>query len=349
MHRHIGALLGAALIAAAAAPAASAQQHAARPQYHVVGHIKIGGDGFWDYLTADPAHHHLFLSHGTLVHVVDMTTGKVVGEISPTPGVHGIALAPDLNRGFVSDGRDSTVTVFDLTSLKVLGTVKVTGRNPDAITYDPISHRVFTFNGGSDNATAIDAASDSVVGTVALPGRPEEGTPDGQGHVYANIEDKSEIAVIDSKALTVTGQWSLAPCDGPSGLTMDTAHRRLFSGCGNQVMAVSDPDAGKVVASVHVGRGVDGTAFDPGADLVFIPNGADGTLTVIHEDTPDTYTVAQTVTTERGARTITLDDQTHRVYVPTAKFGPPPAQAPAGGRRRPSIVPGSFEVVVVAP
>ncbi len=347
MHRRVGMLLGAVLVAAATA--AAAQPRPSTPHYRVVDHLKIGGNGFWDYLTADPAHHHLFVSHGMLVEVEDLTTGKVIDQISPTPGVHGIALAPELNRGFVSDGRDSTVTVFDLTSLKVLGTVKVTGRNPDAITYDPFSHRVFTFNGGSDNATAIDATTGTVVGTVALPGRPEEGTPDGQGHIYANIEDKSEIAVIDSKGLTVTGQWSLAPCEGPSGLAMDIVHRRLFSGCGNQVMAVSDPDAGKVVASVKVGRGVDGTAFDPGPQLVFIPNGADGTLSVIHEDAPDRFAVVQTVTTARGARTITLDGETHRVYVPTAQFGPPPAQAPPGQRRRPSIVPGSFEVVVVGP
>jgi DNA-binding beta-propeller fold protein YncE len=345
LHR-MGVLFAAAL---AAAPAAGPARRPAPTHYRVVDHLTIGGEGFWDYLTADPAHHRLFVSHGTLVEVVDLDTGKVIDQIAPTPGVHGIALAPDLKRGFVSDGSDSTVTIFDLESLKVIGTVQVTGRNPDAITYDPATHRVFTFNGGSDNATAIDAANGTVVGTVTLPGRPEEGTPDGHGHVYANLEDKSAIAVIDSKALTVTGQWSLAPCDGPSGLAMDTAHRRLFSGCGNQVMAVSDPDAGKVVASVPVGRGVDGTAFDPGPDLVFIPNGADGTLSVIHEDAPDTYTVAQTVTTARGARTITLDDRTHRVYVPTAQFGPPPAQALAGGRRRPGIVPGSFEVVVVAP
>jgi DNA-binding beta-propeller fold protein YncE len=347
MHQRIGWLLGAALVAAPAT--LPAQQHAAAPHYRVISQIKIGGDGFWDYLTADPAHHRLFVSHGTLVEVVDLTTGKVITQISPTPGVHGIALAPDLNRGFVSDGRDSTVTIFDLTTLTVIGTVKVTGRNPDAITYDPVTHRVFTFNGGSDNATAIDGATGTVVGTVALPGRPEEGTPDGQGHIYANIEDKSEIAAIDAKELTVTGHWSLAPCDGPSGLAMDTAHRRLLSGCGNQVMAVSDPDAEKVVASIKVGRGVDGTAFDPGPELVFIPNGADGTLSVIHQDAPDKYTLAQTVTTARGARTITLDDQTHRVYVPTARFGPPAAQAEPGRRQRPSIVPGSFEVVVVAP
>ena len=346
MYRRIGALAGTLLVAATAT--AAAQQRHAPAHFRVVSHLKIGGDGFWDYLTADPAHHHLYVSHGTLVHVVDLRTGRVIGEIAPTPGVHGIALASDLNRGFVSDGRDSTVTVFDLTSLKVIGTVKVTGRNPDAITYDPVTHRVFTFNGGSDNATAIDAATDSVVGTVALPGRPEEGTPDGQGHVYANIEDRSDIAAIDPKALTVTGQWPLAPCEHPSGLAMDTAHRRLFSGCDNQVMAVSDPDAGKVVASVKVGRGVDGSAFDPGLDLVFIPNGADGTLSVIHEETPDTYRLVQTVTTVRGARTITLDDQTHRVYLPTARFGPPSSRA-TEGRRRPTIVPGSFEVVVVAP
>jgi DNA-binding beta-propeller fold protein YncE len=347
MSRTIGVLLGVAFVTGAAA--APAQQRPPAPHYRAITHIKIGGDGFWDYLTADPAHHRLFVSHSTLVEVVDLTTGKVVAQISPTPGVHGIALAPDLNRGFVSDGRDSTVTIFDLTTLKVIGTLKVTGRNPDAITYDPVSHRVFTFNGGSDNSTAIDGATGTVVGTVALPGRPEEGTPDGQGHIYANIEDKSEIAAIDTKELTVTGQWSLAPCDGPSGLAMDTAHRRLFSGCGNQVMAVSDPDAGKVVASVTVGHGVDGTAFDSGPALVFIPNGGDGTLSVIHEDAPDHYTLVQTVTTARGARTITLDDQTHRVYVPTAQFGPPPAQPAPGQRRRPSIVPGSFEVVVVAP
>ncbi len=320
----------------------------AQSHYHVTRHIRIGGEGGWDYLTADPDHQRLYVSHGTLVEVVDLTRDTVVAQISPTPGVHGIALAGDLGRGFISNGRDSSVTIFDLATLKVTGNVKVTGANPDAIAYDPVTHRVFTFNGGSANATALDAATGSVVGTIALGGRPETGVPDGRGHIYANIEDKSEMVAVDAKTLQVTARWSLAPCEGPTGLAMDREHRRLFAGC-DQVMAISDPDAGKVIATVPIGRGVDGTAFDPGTQLAFSSNGADGTLTVVHEDSPTTFTVVQTAETARGARTITLDERSHTVYVSTAQFGPPPAPTPERPRPRPTVVPGTFEVLVVQP
>ncbi len=338
-------LKGLSLISAAflAAGLGYVQSH-----YHVTRHIKIGGEGGWDYLTADPDHHHLYVSHGVKVEVVDLDRDTVIAEISPTPGVHGIALAPDLNRGFISNGRDSSVTIFDLTTLKVTGNVKVTGANPDAIAYDAVTHRVFTFNGGSANATALDAATGAVVGTVALGGRSETGVPDGKGHIYANIEDQSEMVAFDARTLQVTGRWSLAPCQGPTGLAMDRVHRRLFAGC-DQVMAISDPDAGNVIATVAIGRGVDGTAFDPGTQLAFSSNGADGTLTVVHEDAPDKFTVVQTVETARGARTLSLDEGSHTIYVSTAQFGPPPAPTPERPRPRPSVVPGTFEVLVVQP
>jgi DNA-binding beta-propeller fold protein YncE len=276
-------------------------------------------------------------------------TGKMVGDIPGTDGVHGIALAPALNRGFVSDGRSSEVTVFDLTTLKTLDAIKVTGQNPDCIVYDPASKRVFTFNGRSGNSTAIDAATGKVVGTIDLGGRPEFAVADGRGHIYNNLEDKSEQVAIDTETLKVTNHWSLAPCESPSGLAIDPEHRRLFAGCDNQKMAITDPDAGKVVTTVAIGEGVDANGFDPGPQLAFSSNGESGTLTVVHEDAPDKYTVLGNVPTERGARTMALDLKTHHVFVVTASFGPRPAEAtPQNPRRRPAMEPGSFRVIELA-
>ncbi len=319
------------------------------PAYHVVRHIPVGGEGGWDYATADGPSHRLFLSHGNHVVVVDSSSGALVGDIPKTEGVHGIAIARDLHRGFVSNGRTSTVTIFDLDSLKVLDEVKTSGQRPDAIIFDPASSRVFTFNAGGENATAIDAATGSIAGTVALGGKPEFAVADGQGHVYVNIEDTSEIATIDSKALTVLSRWKLAPCEGPSGLAMDRASRRLFSGCGNKVMAVSDPDGGRVVTTVPIGEGVDANAFDAASGLAFSSNGADGTLTVVRASSPDHYEVVATVPTQRGARTMALDESTHHIFLPTAQFGPPPPATTERPHPRPTIMPGTFEIVEVAP
>jgi DNA-binding beta-propeller fold protein YncE len=316
--------------------------------YHVVRRISIGGEGGWDYLTYDTSHHRLFLSHAMEVDVVDPEAETVVGHIPDTPGVHGIALAPDLGRGFVSNGRDTSVTVFDLASLATITRVQVTGRNPDAIMYEPVTRRVFTFNGGGHNATAIDAVADTVVGTLDLGGKPEFAVPDGEGGAYVNIEDRGEIVSFDARTLVIRARWPMAGCDEPSALALDRAHHRLFSGCGNQRMMVVDAVTGRVVTSAPIGDGVDAGAFDPATGLAFASTG-DGNLTVIHEETPDSVRVVATVPTQRGARTMALDPESHRVYVTTAEFGPRPEPTPERPHPRPSIVPGSFVVLVVAP
>jgi DNA-binding beta-propeller fold protein YncE len=324
------------------APAAPTQD----ATYHVVGRIPLVGEGGWDYLTVDTAGRRLYVSRSTHVAVIDLDRDSVVGDIPNTLGVHGIALARDLGRGFTSNGRDSTVTVFDLQTLATLSTIAVTGRNPDAIAYDPASGRVFTFNGGSDNATAIDARSGVVVGTIALGGKPEFAVLDGAGRIYVNIEDKSEIVVFDTRTLTVQARWPLAPCEEPSGLAMDRRHHRLFAVCSNRLMAVLDPDRGRVLTTLPIGGGVDGAAFDPASGLAFGSNG-EGTLTVVHEESPDSFRVVANVVTQRGARTVALDERTHRIYTVAAEYGPAPAPTPERPRPRPSIIPGSVVVLVL--
>ena len=314
--------------------------------YQVIDKITIGGEGGWDYLLADTLRNRLFVSHGTKAEVIDLAKKIKIGEIPNTNGIHGLALVPDFERGFTSNGRDSSVTIFDFTSLKVIGTVKLNERNPDAIIYDPFSKRIFTFNGGSKNATAIDAKTGTVVGTVDLGDKPENAVPDGKGTMYVNLETTSMLAAFNTQTLKVINKWPIAPGEEASGLAFDREHRRLFAGCSNKLLVVFDPDAGKVVTSLPIGDGVDGVAFDPETHLIFSSNG-EGTLTVIREETPDTYTVLENVPTERGARTVTLDGRTHRVYLPTAKFGPAPAPTADRPRPRPSIIPDSFMVLVV--
>jgi YVTN family beta-propeller protein len=313
--------------------------------YHMLTQFKLGGEGGWDYLTVDGKAHRLYISRSTHVMVVNTDTGELVGDIPDTTGVHGIAIAPDANKGYTSNGRADAVTVFDLKTLKVLGTVK-TGKGPDAIIYDPASNRVFTFNGGSQDTTAIDVKTDTVAGTIALGGRPEFAAADGKGEVFINLEDKSELVALDSQKLAVKAHWPLAPCEEPSGLAMDRKHRRVFSGCSNKLMAVTDADTGHVITTVPIGSGVDANGFDPDTDFAFSSNG-EGTLTVVHEDAPDKFTVVENVPTQRGARTMALDPQTHKVYLATAQFGPPPAPTPDRPRPRPSIVPGSFVILVL--
>jgi DNA-binding beta-propeller fold protein YncE len=312
--------------------------------YHLLKKVVLGGDGFWDYLNVDSANRHVFISRGTHVMVVDADSYAVVGDIPDTQGVHGIAIASDLGRGFTSNGRANTVTIFDLKTLKVLGTAP-TGQNPDAIVYDPASHRVFTMNGRSGDSTAIDGATGAVAGTISLGGRPEFAAADGAGHVYANLEDKSMVVAIDSNALKVLNTWPLAPGDSPSGMAIDSEHHRLFSGCHNKMMTVMDADTGKVIATPAIGQGVDANGFDPGTGFAFSSNG-DGTLTVVHEDSPDKFSVTENVTTQRGARTMALDTKTHNVFLVTAEFGPPPAPTADQPRPRPSMVPGSFTLLV---
>jgi YVTN family beta-propeller protein len=311
---------------------------AAPTGYHLLGDVKIGGEGGWDYLTVDSAARRLYVSHATHVAVVDVDAGKVVGDIPDTQGVHGIALAPELNRGFTSNGRANSVTIFDLKTLKAIGQV-ATGENPDSIRYDAVSGRVFTFNGRSNNSTAIDARTGKVAATIALGGKPEFSVADGKGMVFVNIEDTSEVVAIDTAKLSVAKRYSLSPCDGPSGLAIDTKNRRLFSVCGNRLMAVSDPDSGKVLATPAIGQGSDGAAFDPATGYAFSSNG-DGTLTIVQQ-AGGKWEVLENIATERGARTIALDDKTHKLYLPTART------APAQGGGRAAYLPDTFKVLVI--
>lgn len=318
--------------------------------YHVINKITIGGEGGWDYLAMDSAAHRLYVSHATKVVVVDVAAGKTIGEIPNTNGIHGIALAPDLKRGFTSNGRDATTTIFDLQTLAVLGTVK-TGGNPDAILYEPVTKRIFTFNrvraSAEASTTVIDAAKGEVIKTVLLGGRPEFAVTDGKGTVFVNLDDKNEIAVIDAREMTIKARWSLAPGEGPSGLAIDAKKHRLYSVCENKRMIVMNADNGKVIAEIPIGAGTDGAAFDPGTGFAFSSNGGDGTLTVVRETSPGKF-AAETVKTQPGARTMTVDPETHRLYLSTAEFGPPPAPTTERPNPRPVAKPGSFMVLVLA-
>jgi len=311
----------------------------------VIQTYKLGGDGGWDYLNLDGSSRRLFISRATHVIVIDADSGKPVGDIPDTTGVHGIAFAPELGRGFTSNGREGTVTIFDLKTLKPI--TKVTaGENPDAILYDPATKRVFTFNGRSQDSTAIDPAKGTVVGTIKLEGKPEFAVGDGKGELFVNIEDKSQLVAIDPNKLEVKSRWPLAPCQEPSGLAMDRKNRRLFSGCDNKLMAVVDADSGKVITTLPIGEGVDATAFDEETGLAFASCG-EGVLTVVHEESPNKFSVVENVKTQEGARTLALDPKTHNVFVVTAKFGPPPAPTPEQPHPRHTILPDSFVVLVV--
>lgn len=325
--------------------AAAAKPPVPTPAYHLVKKMAVGGEGGWDYLTVDSAARRLYVSRSTHVLVFDADTGAPVGEIPNTAGVHGVALVPGIDRGFTSNGRSSSVTVFELKSLKTISEVKTTGDNPDAILYDSASRRVFTFNGRGANATAIDAATSTVAGTVKLDGKPEFAIAEGTGRIFVNIEDKSEIDVLDSRKLSVEQRWPLAPCEEPSGMAFDAKHQRLFVGCANKMMAVVDAGNGRVVTTVPIGEGVDANAFDPATGLAFASCG-DGTMTVAHEDSSDRLSVVQKVETQRSARTMALDGKTGRVFLAAAEFGPPPSPTPGEPRPRPVMVPGSFVLLL---
>jgi DNA-binding beta-propeller fold protein YncE len=316
---------------------------ASAPGYKVVKTYKLGGDGGWDYLTFDNSTQQLYISRATRVMVVDVNSGKQVGEIADTPGVHGIVLVPDIGKGFTSNGRENTVSIFDIKTFKTLNKVKV-GENPDAILYDPASKRVFTFNGRSHDATAIDADKGTVVGTIKLEGKPEFAVSDEKGEVFVNIEDKNQVDALDSNKLEEKAHWSLAPCDGPSGLAIDRKNRRLFSGC-EKSMAIVNADTGKVVSTLPICEGVDATAYDDETHLAFASCG-DGKLTVISEESPDKFTVAQTVDTQKGARTMALDPKSHQVYTVTANFGPRPEATTENPHPRPPVLPDSFVLLV---
>ena len=315
-------------------------QSAGASGYHVIKTVPVGGEGFWDYLAVDSEGRRLYISHGTHVQVMDTDSYTLVGDIPDTQGVHGIAVAPELGRGFTSNGRANTVTIFDLKTLKTIGTVNA-GTNPDCIVYDGVTKRVFTMNGRSNNATAITAADGTVAGTLELGGKPEFAVADGKGSIYVNIEDKSELVQFDAQKLNVLNRWPLTPCEEPSGLAMDLKDRRLFAGCHNRMMAVVDADTGKVIATPAIGQGVDANRFDPETNYAFASNG-EGTLTVVHEDSSDKFTVVDNVPTKPSARTMALDLKTHDIFLSAADFEPP-----APGERRGKMKPGSFVILVV--
>jgi len=327
--RRLSLLFGAVLTIAAPAAAQT---------YRVTHTYKLGGEGGWDYLALDTGGHRLFIARQDRVMVIDPATGKLLGEIPGLNRAHGIAFAYAEGHGFATSGADSTVTMFDLKTLKVLKRTKA-AIDDDAVLFDPATGHIFTMNGDANSSSVIDAKSGDLIGTIPLGGGPEFGVSAGDGKLYINIEDKSEVVEVDAAAMKVTRRWSIKPCESPSGLAIDREHHRLFSGCRSKVMGVSDTQAGKLITTVPIGQGVDACRFDEGTGLAFASNG-DGTLTVIHEDSPDKYTLVGNVNTMRGARTMEIDLTSHRVFTVSAEFGPLPA-----GQRRPPVLPGSFSLL----
>jgi YVTN family beta-propeller protein len=335
------------LIFGAGLTSAFIAEGATAPNMELLQHWKLGGAGGWDYLTMDSAKKRLFISRATRVDVVSVESGKLLGSIPDTQGVHGIALAPALKRGFTSNGRANSVTAFDLDTLKVIKEAKVSGQNPDAILYEPSGKHVFTFNGASKDVTVLDASSLAVVATIPVPDKPEFAAQDGHGQIFVNIEsDPGQMVVIDTQKLTVKSTWPLPGCNSPSGLAIDRAHRRLFSVCDGKVMAVTDAVSGGQTALVPIGEHPDAAGYDQKRGLVFSSNG-EGTLSVVRQDSPDRYTVVQTLPTQRGARTMALDEMTGKVYLVTADFGPAPAATAEQPRPRPALIPDSFVLLVV--
>jgi DNA-binding beta-propeller fold protein YncE len=309
--------------------------------YRITHTYALGGDGSWDYIVPDPTSHRLYVGRQNRVMVIDEDAGTLLGEVTGIQGAHGTAVADATGHGFATSGNDRSVVMFDLKTFKVLGRIPA-AEDADAIIFDRASNRVFTFNGDAHSSTVIDPQAGTLVTNIPLGGKPEYGASAGDGKVYANLTDTSEVVEIDAKAATVVRRWPTAPCKQPVAMAIDTVHHRLFSGCRSGVMAVSDYQAGKVVATAPIGAGVDGVAFDPAFATAFASN-ADGTLTVIRQDAPDQYRVVQTVETPLGARNMGLDPTNHRVFVVSAKFGP----APAGGRGRGPVLPGSFSLMVI--
>jgi DNA-binding beta-propeller fold protein YncE len=311
--------------------------------YSIAKTYTLGGDGFWDYVVPDPPSHRLFVARQTRVMVVDSNTGELVGEVKGVNGAHGTAIVADTGHGFATASGDKAVVMFDLKTLEPLAKIPAAD-DADAIVYDPASKRVFSLNGDANSATVIEPREGKHVTDIALGGKPEYGQSAGDGKVYVNLVDKAEIVEIDSAAAKVTRRWSTEPCRQPVAMAIDTAHHRLFSGCRSGVLAVSDYRAGKIVATAPIGMGVDGAGYDPATGDVFTANG-EGTLTVIHEDSPDKYTVVQNLATSPGSRNMGLDPVSHKIFVVTAKFAPPPAGAPAG--RRGTVLPDSFGLFVI--
>jgi YVTN family beta-propeller protein len=316
--------------------------------YQIVNTFHVEGDGGWDCLIADEPTGRLFLSHGMVTQVVDGQTGKLLGTIADTKGVHGIAIAQEEGEAFISCGKDSTVSVVNLTTLELISKIKVTGANPDIILYDPYSHKVFVYNGRTANATVIDAKTNKVIATIPLGGKPEFSESDGHGKVYVNLEDKSMIAVINTTTLAVENSWSVSPGEEPSGLALDNETHRLFSVCGNQKMVVMDATNGKIITTLPIGDRVDGCVFDPKLKRAYSSNG-EGTLTVVQEKNKNKFYVLTTLETQKGARTICLDKSTHHLYLPTAEFGETPAPTADVPHPRAPVKPGTFRILDIAP
>jgi len=313
-------------------------------EYKISNRIHLDGDAGWDYLSVDDAANRLFISHGNMVQVLDLNSGTLSGTIKDTKGVHGIAIAPDLNKGFISCGRDTAVAVFNLKTLELITKVKVTGINPDAILYDSFSKKVFAFNGRTSNATVMDANTNEIISTIPLDGKPEFSATDEKGRVYVNIEDKNKISVINSSSLQVEQGWSIDPGDEPSGLAIDNENHILFSVCGNKLMVIVDAQTGTVITTVPIGDRVDGAGFDTGTKRAFSSNG-EGTMTVVQEDSPEKFTVLENFATQKGARTIAVNSKTHHIYMPTAEYEPAPEPTTENPNPRPKIKPGTFIIL----
>jgi YVTN family beta-propeller protein len=345
IRRAIGAA-GLVAVACAVRPEAAAEV----AQYAIVAHWTLGGTGGWDYLTIDAPRRRLFITRGDRVDVVDTSSGKVTAAIAGASGAHGVALAPELGRGYVSNGRGNSVTEFDYDSLAVRRTVPVPGANPDAILYEPATRRLYTFNARSTDVSVFDAATLAVVATIPLPGKPEFARDDGKGHLYVNIEtEPGQMVRIDTARAVVDATWPLAGCNRPTGLALDRAHGRLFSVCDGQVMAVTDAASGRQLAPVPIGKGPDAAEYDAAHGLVFSANGADGTLSIVRQESPDQYRVVATLPTQAGARTMAFEPASRRVYLVTAAFGPPPPATAEVPRPRPVPLPDTFTLLVAAP
>ena len=312
--------------------------------YHLLKKVTLGGEGGWDYLNVDSDSHRVFISHATHVIVVD-PEGKTVGDIGNLKGTHGAAVVPEFNHGFTSNGQSNSATMFDLKTLQTIKDIPLPAMGPDGFLYDKASKRMFTFNGRSQDATAVDAKTGEVAGSVPLGGKPEAAAADGEGHIFVNIEDKNQILEFDSKALKAMTTWPTDMCDAPGGLAIDTAHKRLFVGCHNKEMTVVDYTTGKTITAIPIGQGVDSTWFDPGTGYAMSSCG-DGTITVAHEDSPDKYTVVDTIMTQNGARTMTVDTKNHNIYTVTAEFGPAPAPTEQNPRPRPQAIPNTFTLLI---
>lgn len=315
--------------------------------YKITNKFPVAGEGGWDYLISDPQTGRLFISHGTVVNVVDEKTGTLLGTVPDTKGVHGIALANDLNKGFISNGRDSSVTVFDLKTLATITKVQVTGKNPDAILYDPFSHKVFAFNGRTKNVTVIDAKDNTVTATIALDGKPEFAATNEKGKVFVNIEDKNKISVINVNTMKVEANWSIAPGESASGLAIDLKNNRLFAVCDNKMMVILDAVTGKIVSTPAIGEHPDAAGFDPELKRAYSSNG-EGTITVVEEENANEFKVLETVQTKKGARTMALDTKTHHIYLSAADYGDKPEATPDNPHPRPAIKSGSFIIIDVA-